>query len=204
MAKEKMKVVRKGTQLTREELAGYPVVAHGMALPDENAIYAFESDQAFNDWIKGTEHAERVRHVDRLVAEARKDEKRDITVGMQRQKKAEIKRITDQLDDLSRKTGLDVASKELLLKAEEGGIFGSVLVLFDGVNLQSPWLPLVGPQQNLGWYGWNDRASSFFVSGIVRLSTGIWFGGDTEWLIGFPYYTGDLRYNDMHSSAYVV
>lgn len=204
MAKDKMKVVRKGTQLTIKELAGYPVVAHGMGLPDENVIYAFDSDQAFKEWIEGTEHADRVRHVDQLTAEARKDETRDITVEMQRQKKAAIERITDQLNDLSRKTGLDVASEELLLKAEEGGIFGIVLVLFDGLDLLSPWIPLVGPQPNLGWFGWNDRASSFFVSGVVRLSTRTWFRGDTEWLIGIPYYCENLRLNNVHSSAYVA
>lgn len=207
----------RGKRLTREELAPYPVRAAGTGLPDENGVYAFGSRRAFNEWVKRTKLADRVSRANRLIREARKHETQDNTAAIERQK-AVVDRITNDLTDLSRRTGLAPTSKELFLRGTlerhplEGSIFDPV-ILFDQVNGQSlhgRFLPLLAiPMPNLRWFNFDNCASgALVIAGGTLLFDRTWFRGGVCLLVALPYGVYDLRddfgFDNIASSCVVV
>jgi len=200
----------KGTRLTEKQLARYPIIVAGTDLPEKDAVYAFDSRRAFNDWVRSTKFADKVSHANKLRGKAMKYEKTDNTAARERQKLS-VDRITNELKELSRRTGLDIASKELLLKATverhplESSIFDPV-ILFDRPTTTGSFLPLLTcPMPNLGWFGWNDRAScALAIFGGVVLFQRTWFRGGQAWIFSVPYGVtklADIGFDNIASSA---
>lgn len=187
---EKIRLVTRGIQIAEEQLRRYPVMAVGNGLPEKNTVFAFDSKQAFNNWAKGTRFAERVSRANKLIAEARKYEKADNAAARERQK-AVVDRILKDLNELSRRTGLEPNSKELFLKATverhplEGSIFDAAL-LFERQCFFGRCLPIVGAFPDLGWFGFDDKTSSMLLlfGGLFFEHT--WFRGRCIWINADP------------------
>jgi hypothetical protein len=177
-----MKWLFNGQPISKEEAQQYAWMAVGYA-PEKDVIYVFESDEAFLTWSKGTRFADNVSRMLGFASEARQLEGTDVRNAMERQRKV-TSRIRRELRELSKRTGLEVGSNELLLKAMgkdrilEGPIFKSA-VLFEHVDLGGRGFPLASGllYPDFSWINFDNITTSLWVFGEVDLWQSPWFQG---------------------------
>ena len=190
----------------QEEAREYPVLAIGSNLPNGDNMYAFESEGVFNQWIAGTEHAGRVRRLQRgVAAEKRKDSGHAAEIARTR----EINdRFADELNQLSHSTGLPMGSEELFQKAltEREARGEDPALIFQHINYDGKWLLLQGGMRNYPELEWNDIASSIMLAGSGILMEHINYSGRWLYLLG-DHVIPDFRtsgWNDIISSSYML
>jgi hypothetical protein len=175
-----------GKHIQAEEVHGgkFEWVGVGYA-PESDVAYVFETRDHFVKWSQGNEFEEKVARLFHGIDQAKRAEKTDNTIAIRRQK-ALTKRITDELAELSERTGLPIGSEELLLRAShfphgvEGPIFDSA-VLYNSPRVFGPgsWLPISAGwwYPDLSWLGFDNLISSGWYLGNVILCTGSWYTG---------------------------
>jgi hypothetical protein len=185
------KYVVNGKQTKKEEAVKYPIMAAGEGLSDEDgAIYAFESQQAFVKWSGKTKQAETIARALEGIEVLKKDKQKDNNVAKERQEKL-ARRVLEDLDELSRRTGLPISSTELLMKASEdsplleGRIFDHSSFIWERSGGMGAAWPVFGiPYPDLNWFQWGNRAVSINVNGFAVLTDNAWFGGQSVFLFG--------------------
>lgn len=195
------------------ELSQYPILACGAGLPDENTLYAFDTDEGFERWISGTPHADHVRRVKGEIAAAKRLEHADNAFEIEKQRVLSERFIKD-LHDLSLSTGLPANSVELLRKvvAERNPLRGSnPLFLYEHINFGGSIYPVWGWSGSFSsWWGSNfhQRASSCIaidaVVGIICERS--WWGGRWLWFFGPVWWSSNLHslgFGDIASSAWM-
>ncbi len=195
---EKFRFLLKGKEVDAENARNYEIIATG-DVTEADTAYVFESQEAFNDWVKGTQYADRCARLQQLTGEARKQQGRDVSEARKRQKKT-ADRIKQDLEELSARTGLAYGSKELFLRATtesdllEGPLFDPT-ILYDGINASGQsFISWGGFFPDLGWHNFDNRASSVqMVFDLATLYDLPWFQGVTTWLFGLlPFYQLNL------------
>jgi hypothetical protein len=178
----------RGKKLKKEEAVKYPILAAGDGLPQEDVIHAFGSQDEFAKWIQNTEHSSNVQKALQTIEHV-KTFKEDHADARHRQRKL-VKRVQEDLDELSTRMGLPLSSPALLTRASidspilEGRILNTC-ILWELSGGRGAALPTFGiPYPDLGWFGWSDRAVSVSVNGFMVLCDGIWYGGQSVWLFG--------------------
>jgi hypothetical protein len=98
------------------------------------------------------------------------------------------KRVLEDLQELSARTGLPVSSNELLMKASddsqplEGRIFHHSAMLWEQSGAIGAALPVFGvPYPDLNWFLWGNRAVSANVNNLNIFTDSPWYGG--SWLV---------------------
>jgi len=125
------------------------------------------------------------------IEKIKQNEKGDNAVARERQEKL-AKRVLEDLQELSERTGLPVSSTELLMKASddsqplEGRIFNHSALLWEqSGGIGAAW-PVFGiPYPDLNWFLWGNRAVSINVNGLNILTDNPWYGGQWVVLFGF-------------------
>lgn len=179
-----------GKELKREEALKFPVMAAGDGLPEENTVYVFDSHQDFLKWSKETKQADTIDQTSQKIEKIKQNEKGDNTAAKQRQEKL-AKRVLEDLQELSERSGLPISSRELLMKASddsnllEGRIFHRSAILWEqSGGIGAAW-PVFGvPYPDLNWFRWGNRAVSIHVNGVALLTDKSWFSGPSVWLFG--------------------
>jgi hypothetical protein len=208
-----------GRRLSREEAAQYPIIVPRADFLNPGIASVFDSETSFLMWAEQTRHASRISEVVGKIAAARKLQRSDSSKLMER-KKVRLDRTIEDLKSLTEKTGLDMGSEELFLRATSPGqtypledpIFDPIMLCDGpGFNCAIPFVNLLplggGGWPDLGWVGWNDRASSFRVSGFALLYANPWWTGRAIFLTGHPVWAGNLAdydFDDITSSAWVA
>ena len=192
-----------------EEAVRFPILVAGTG--NQKLVYAFESDKAVLNWAEGGKHAEVFEQMYKRISAAQAFERRDNSVAEARQK-ANVKRISKEFRLLADRLELDVGSEELFLKATvdapilEGSIFDPV-VLYDTDSYSGSYVALPNaPFPNLGWFGFNDRASSLLIHGQITLCENTWFKGRKAFFFGIPYgkfVLSQFGFSNRASSAHV-
>jgi hypothetical protein len=153
--------------------------------PESDVAYVFDTRDRFVKWSKGTKFEAKVAYLFNGLDEAKKAEHSDNTVAMARQK-ALITRVSSELEELSKRTGLALGSEQLLLRAShrpegvEGPIFGSAVLYNSPAAFGAGgWLPMVSSwwMPDFRWFGFDNITSSGWVFGDVVLCTGYWYSG---------------------------
>jgi hypothetical protein len=163
------------------------VIAVGSDTPgDENLVHVLESQDALAAWAKNTSLAEAVARAQDSIAQAQALKGQDLSDRKQ-QMKAEAEQALSDLQSLAKSTGLEWPSEELFRQAH-GTILKSA-ALFDKAGY-SGWdqfclLVSAFPYVELGWFGWNDRASSLWHYGVGVLSEHPWYLGRSIWMFGW-------------------
>jgi hypothetical protein len=177
-----------GKQTKREDAVKYPVMAAVEGLSDEAAIHAFDSQQAFVKWSEKTKHAEKIAGAIEAIEAVRQYKQKDNTVAKGRQKKL-AQRILEDLEELSKRTGLPISSTELLMKASEdsplpeGRIFNHSAVLWEqSRGMGAAWPSFGVPYPDLNWFQWGNRAASINVNGHAYLYDQPWYSGQMIFL----------------------
>lgn len=205
---EQYTFVHGSKRIPNEEAVRFPSLVAGT---DERRVYAFESDKAVLNWAEDSEHAEVFERMYKRISAAQAYERGDNSVAEARQK-ANVKRISKEFGLLADRLDLDVGSEELFLKATvdapilEGSIFDPA-VLYDTETYSGSYVALPNaPFPNLGWFGFNDKASSLLVHGQVVLSENTWFKGRKVFFFGIPYgkfVLSQFAFSNRASSAHV-
>lgn len=207
-----IRFLRDGKRATLEDAQKAPLIVAGT--PD-NVVRLFASQSAFRSWADKSEYAEKIDEIQKLVARARKYKNADNTAAMKLQQ-SRTKRITKDLKELARSSGLSLNSEALFKKAAidyhplEGPIFDPA-ILYEHINLRGRFLPLMSGvgYPDLSWYGFNDIASSVTRIGWVILWEHVWYFGQQLFLaapqwgqkVGANLTT--FGFNDVASSAII-
>lgn len=189
-----------------------PIMISGADLPNERIVYVFENQPMLKDWISRTKKEGIINDILNKLPKAQKQEHDDHKWAKQKISQ-KSKRILNELEALSERTGLPLSSKELQKLATidapliEGPVFDPAF-LFAGRNLGIPLLPLWSNLflPDFNWFGWNDSISSIFiVSGVVALYEHHWWQGRSLWLFPHPeldiYNLDQFGFDDNVSSA---
>jgi hypothetical protein len=187
-----------------------------VASTEDNVVQLFPTQSAFLLWAEKSEHADKFAQIEEFVARAKKYQKADNTTAIKRQQTA-VKRITKDLKDLAKLTGLEANSEELFVKATvdyhplEGPIFDPS-ILYQHINRGGRFLPLAAGIgfPDFTWLGFNDITSSVMGTGYCSLWADVWYFGRRLTLVGpyppLPPVTLNLTsfgFNDVASSALV-
>lgn len=189
-----------------------PILATGPGLPDEEVVYVFTTRVAFDAWTKNLRLADAFDKMREDIGEARSFKGKDNTAVFKRQVTL-AKRIQEDLEELSKRTGLPANSKELFLRATtqagilEGRIFDPVMLYtVAGFTGNAVGLAVPIPDLRIFSGGFNNNVSSIQVLGICILYAGLFFGGASLFLVGAPYIEitnlGTLGFNNIASSVY--
>jgi hypothetical protein len=159
-------------------------------------VYGFKSEAAFREWVKPTAFGPQVLDKMARIARARKEyDSGDHNAAKARHVEV-AKRLKRELQTLAARTGLDVSSRELFLRASskspamEPPIFGSG-ICFSGLRFTGSMMapPVALPDYRwipLGSGNWNDRPRSIRAS-LAVFYQHINFRGCSAWMIGdFP------------------
>lgn len=191
--------LKDGKKATLAALKPAAVIAAG---PDPGVINSFESEGMFYEWAAGLDVAEKVREAPRVVAGLRKRQGSDLKNVMASQQRR-VKAISAEAEVIAKELGKPVGSPEVLSIVTgsdrlRGPLFDPML-LWDtpcgGPNCygSGAWLPVFAPMPDLGWFGYNDRASHVWASGLNVLCENPWWGGRWAWIFGFWSTHFDLR-----------
>ncbi|HEX7314815.1 MAG TPA: hypothetical protein VF297_12890 [Pyrinomonadaceae bacterium] len=179
-----------GKKAAKEDAVKYPVLAAGEGLPNEDLVYAFDSKESFAKWAEKTKHAEKIAGILKGLEKVKGYEKKDNTVAKRQQAKL-AQRVLEDLKELSDRTGLPIASTELLKRASdeseplEGRIFHHSSVLWEHPGGWGAAWPAFGvPFPDLNWFQWGNRASSVSVNNFALLTDNPWYGGQSVYLFG--------------------
>lgn len=196
-----------------DEIRKYPVLACGIGLPDENTLYAFDTDAGFERWIATTPHADVVNRAKGGIAAARRLEHADNTFEIEKQRVLSERFIKD-LHDLSISTDLPTNSVDLLRKAlaKRKSLPGSnPLFLFEHTNFGGSIYPVWGWSGCFSsWWGtsFHRRVSSYIaidaVVGVICEHS--WWGGRWLWFFGPVWWSSNLHslgFGDIASSAWI-
>jgi len=207
-----IKFIQDGKKATLQDAQKAPVILAGT--PD-NVVRLFGSQAAFRTWADKSEYAEKIAETQKLIARVRKYKNADNTAAMKLQQ-SRTRRITRELKELARSSGLSLNSEALFKKAAvdyhplEGPIFDPA-ILYEHINLRGRFLPLadgVG-YPDLTWLGFNDIASSVSRIGWCILWEHVWYLGRQLFLaapqagqkVGANLTT--FGFNDIASSAII-
>jgi hypothetical protein len=181
-----------GKELSEGEALKYPVVAAGEGLQEENVGYVFESHEDFAKWSQETKHAEKVAEALQSIEKIKAYEKKDNSAAKERQGVL-AKRVLEDLQELSQRTGVPLESPELLMKASfdseplEGKIFNHSAIIFELSGGGGAGWPSFGiPYPDLNWFQWGNRAVSVRVSGLAILTDDTWYRG--QWFVMFGFF----------------
>jgi len=177
-----------GKKIMKEEAVKYAIMAAGDGLPQEDVIHVFNSQEEFFKWIQGTKHSNDVQKALQKIEHAKTFKDNDADAKSRQQKV--VKRVQEDLEELSTKMGLPISSPALLKRASvdspvlEGPILNTC-VLWELSGGRGAALPTFGlPYPDLGWFSWSNRAVSVSVNGFIVLCDGAWYGGPSVWLFG--------------------
>jgi hypothetical protein len=157
-----------------EEAARVRVLAYG-ATPYPDQVTAFESVDELRKWVDGTDYKDGFARAMASVEVAREGFAKDPGKVLVMQQAA-VKEVGRKMEELARETGLDPNSRDLFLRATvdpdplRGPIFRSAQV-FDGPGCTGQRLDIPSWRAfpNLGFFGFNDRASSVRVHSFSSL-----------------------------------
>ena len=174
------KYIREGKRATLEDAQKAPVILAGT---QDNLVRLFASQAAFRSWAEKSEYAETIAEIQKLIARARKYKNADNSAAIKLQQ-SRTRKITKELKELARSTGLSPNSKELFQKAAvdyhplEGPIFDPA-ILYEHINLGGRALPLISGigYPDFTWLGFNDIASSVIRYGWCYLWQHTWYFG---------------------------
>jgi hypothetical protein len=207
-----IKYIQDGKRATLEDAQKAPVIVAGT---EDNLVQLFASQAAFRAWADKSEYAEKFAEIQQLITRVKKYKNADNTAAIKLQQ-SRTRRITKELMELSRSTGLSLNSEELFKKAAvdyhpiEGPIFDPA-ILYQHINLGGRFLPLTNGvgYPDFTWLGFNDIASSVSRVGWCILWEHAWYSGRQLFLaapqlgqkVGANLTT--FGFNDIASSAII-
>jgi hypothetical protein len=202
-----------GKRIEIDTIKNYEWLAVGYDWNNNN-VHAFESRDAFIKSIQNTKFGSEMSRIFSIIDEAKKYENEDNSLAIQRQRKF-IKRTSDDLKELSKRTRLTIGSEELFERAAikshilEGKILNSAL-LFENYNCSGRFLPIPAnvPQPSFDAFNFDNIASSGLYQAILCLWEKSWFKGTA---ISFchmnPFWPARFNlqgwWNDKASSCYL-
>ena len=204
-----------GKASTKNELAAQPFIVAGTDLPDEGTAYGFANEESLCRWAAGSRHADRFA---RAIGTMNLGQQLEGTATGERAVKrieASVKRLTADLEELSKETGLAIGTPEFLVEAAihrsaiEPPLFDPAL-LFDKVT--DPGLPpsfggVFFPVNNAipTFFGFNDKASGALVLGLCTLFDKTFFRGQTAFLFGAARFVlADIAYDNRAASGIAI
>jgi hypothetical protein len=191
--------------------------AHTVACVEQidnaETAFVFGSDSEVKAWARAAPAPilEQIERTEELARKARELEHADHAQAAFWQALV-VKHVQEQMASLAERTGLDLASPELLKLAHDGAsvleppVLHSI-VLWDGIACSGAVLPILSgvPFPTFSWLGFNDRASSANgVLGAATLWERSWYGGRAAFVgsIGAACVSlSNLNFNNMASSA---
>lgn len=207
-----IRFVQNGKRVSLEDAQKAPLIVAGTA---DHVVRLFSSQAAFRSWADKSEYAEKIAEIQKLIARAKKYKNADNTAAIKVQQ-SRTRRITKDLKQLARSSGLSLNSEELFRKAAidyhplEGPIFDPA-ILYEHINLRGRFLPLTSGvgYPDLSWLGFNDIASSVSRIGWCILWEHVWYSGRRLFLaapqwgqkVGANLTT--FGFNDIASSAII-
>ncbi|HEU4726570.1 MAG TPA: hypothetical protein VFT22_01725 [Kofleriaceae bacterium] len=210
---EKYSYFKEGKLASLEGIKAAAVVAAG---PEPGVINAFDEQGTFYEWATGFEFNDRIREVPVLVDQLRKRQESNLEYVMASQQRR-VKAIVAEGEEIAKELGMPVGSVEVLSLMTgadplRGALFDP-MVLWDlpcgGPNCygSGAWLPAFGPMPDYRWFGYNDRASHVWASGLNVLCEHIWWGGRWAWILGLPSTHFDLinlGFDNIASSSLLI
>ena len=201
-----------GKASTQNELAAQPFIVAGVDLPDQEVAYGFANEEALCRWAAGSRHADRFARAIGTMKLGQQLEGTEIGSRAVRKIQAATERLSAELEELSRETGLAMGSSEFLIEAAmhrstlEPPLFDPAL-LFDKVI--DPGLPpvfggAVFPVNSIipTFFGFNDKASGALVLGLCTLFDKTFFRGQTAFLFGAARFVlSDIAYDNRAASG---
>jgi hypothetical protein len=185
----------------------FPIIIAGNELPQRDVIYAFDSEESFDDWTRSNGLADKINRAKRSISEARALRTRSSFDDVIRRQRTLIDRINIDLQELSQRTGLSLGTRQFFERAIQTDIFeGRIFdpgIFYEHVNYEGHWLPMGNlSYPKLSWHGWDNRISSLQFGGLGCMFEHSWFEGAQYWMVAEDTaYLGDF-WNDRASSLW--
>jgi len=203
-----------GKTSTKNELAAQPFIVAGADLPDEATAYGFANEESLCRWAVGSRHADSFARAIGMMKLGQQLENTEIGLRAVRRVEASVKRLTSDLEELSKETGLAMGTAEFLVEASihrsatEPPMFDPTL-LFDKVT--DPELPSFGgfvfPVAGTipTFFGFNDKASGALVIGVCTLFDKIFYRGQAAFFIGAARFVlSDVGFDNRAASGIAI
>jgi len=191
-----------GKASTKNELAAQPFIVAGADLPEEGTAYGFANEESLCRWAAGSRHADRFARAIGTMKLGQQLEGTAIGERAVRRTEASIKRLTADLEELSKETGLAIGTPEFLVEASihrsaiEAPLFDPTLLFDKVVDPGLPpvfggaFFPVAASIPIPTFFGFNDKASGALVIGLCTLFDKTFFRGQTAFLFA----TGPIRF----------
>jgi hypothetical protein len=187
------------------------VVAFGSGMPDSKVGFGFSEWSELIRFMKRSPHAEAIINLDERRRKLRSREGEDIR-AVKARLALKSKRIAADMQELSKRTGLPLYSKELFSRATikadplEGSIFDPAIVFTGtGFNGQGFFVGYPGTPDFSWFNGPNNNISSLRGFGALALFSGTWYQGASRLFLG-AFSNANLAgigFNNVASSALV-
>ena len=204
-----------GKESSKGELAGQPFIVAGADLPEEGTAYGFSQEESFCRWAAGTSHAASFARTIGTIKLGQQLEGTDVGARAVKRIEVAVKRLQEELEELSRETGLAMGTPGFFVRAHtprsvlEPPLLGSTL-LFDKVqgSLANPdfsgaFFPVVLTVPT--FFGFNDKASGALVAGLCTLHDKTFFRGAAAFMLGLPgglrFFLADLGFDNRAASG---
>ena len=206
-----------GKASTKNELAAQPFIVAGADLPDEGTAYGFANEESLCRWAAGSRHADRFARAIGAMKLGQQLEGTAIGERAVRRIEASVKRLTADLEELSKETGLAIESPEFIVEAAihrsaiEAPMFDPT-ILFDKV-IDSGLPPVFGGSffpvaaTIPTFFGFNDKASGALVIGLCTLFDKTFFRGQTAFLFAtgpIKFVLSDIAFDNRAASGIAV
>lgn len=210
--KEGVRFVLDRKELSQREANEHPIQAAGYDERNPNVVQVYRDQDSFLQWAKASEYADRIMHVLQETERAKRFEEEDNIEALMRQRMHTV-RLTEDLLDFADLMDLGVGTEEFIHRAidRNNGLGEPILassVIYRHSDYGGSWKAIVAgvPYPDFRWIGFNDRASSAYVGGVLLLCQKTWYKGKQLWLLGFPIMGypnfSKFGFNDIASSAY--
>ena len=203
-----------GKASTKNELTAQPFIVAGADLPDEATAYGFANEESLCRWAAGSRHADRFARAIGTMKLGQQLEGTATGERAVRRIEASVKRLTLDLEELSKETGLAMGTPEFLVEASihrsalEPPLFDPTL-LFDKVT--DPELPSFGgfvfPVAGTipTFFGFNDKASGALVIGLVTLFDKVFYRGQAAFFVGAARFVlSDVGFDNRAASGIAI
>lgn len=182
-----------GKASTKNELAAQPFIVAGADPQEDGTAYGFANEESLCRWAAASRHADRFAQAIGMMKLGQQLENTEVGMRAVRRIESSVKRLTVDLEELSKETGLAMETPEFLVEASihrsalEPPMFDPTL-LFDKVT--DPELPsfggLVFPVAGTipTFFGFNDKASGALVIGVCTLFDKVFYRGQAAFFIG--------------------
>ncbi|HEX5733480.1 MAG TPA: hypothetical protein VF131_11660 [Blastocatellia bacterium] len=203
-----------GKESTKNELAAQPFIVAGTDLPDEGTAYGFATEESLCRWAAALRHADRFA---RSIGTTKLGQQLEGTATGERAVRrieASVKKLTADLEELSKETGLAIGTPEFLVEASihrsaiEPPLFDPTL-LFDKVTdpgfppvFGGVFFPVAAAIPT--FFGFNDKASGALVLGLCTLFDKTFFRGQRAFLFAttpIRFVLSDIAYDNRAASG---